>query len=159
MRCVSAKASVVTPESHCDALFGTKFMLLSIKRIYGCIMYLFGLTGATASKFLRFGLRVLLKKLSRDEGARIPMPDDAEIERFKTAFRENYSLLRILYAVADGLNLYLQQISNVMIQNMFCYDWQHYNYVSNVFFFSPSGLIVACAITAPGSIYDSAITE
>ncbi|ETL37782.1 hypothetical protein L916_10576, partial [Phytophthora nicotianae] len=43
--------------------------------------------------------------------------------------------------------------------SMFYNGWTHDHYVSNVFAFSPEGLIIACALNAPGCMHDSQIEE
>ncbi|POM71840.1 Hypothetical protein PHPALM_11534 [Phytophthora palmivora] len=42
---------------------------------------------------------------------------------------------------------------------MFYNGWTHDHYVSNVFAFSPQGLVIACALNAPGCMHDSQIAE
>lgn len=68
-------------------------------------------------------------------------------------------MLGNVYAVADGLKLYLEQSSDTVIQNMFYNRWTHDQYLGNVFVFAPNGVIIACAINAPGSMHDSTIAE
>lgn len=122
-----------------------------------CLM--FGITGSVCSVFLRFGRRILLKVLKENAMARITMPTATDVERFQTAFRTKYSMLKDVYCVADGLKLYLEQSGDYIIQNMFYNGWKHDHYVSNVFVFSPDGAVIACAINAPGSMHDSTVAE
>ena len=42
---------------------------------------------------------------------------------------------------------------------MFYNGWTHDHYVGNVFVFAPSGVIIACALNAPGSMHDSVIAD
>ncbi|KAE8966495.1 hypothetical protein PF010_g28358 [Phytophthora fragariae] len=42
---------------------------------------------------------------------------------------------------------------------MFYNGWTHDHYVSNVFVFSPQGLIIARTLNAPGCMHDSQIAE
>ena len=37
--------------------------------------------------------------------------------------------------------------------------WQHDHYVSNIFAFAPSGLIVCGSINAPGCMHDSSVAD
>lgn len=117
---------------------------------------LFGVTGSVCSLFLRFGRRILLRVLSKDKRAKIQMPTDTEIQQFKSAFSTKYSMLEDVYAVADGLNLRLEQSGDCVIQNMFYNGWTHDHYVGNVFVFAPNGVIICCA---PGAMHDSTIAE
>lgn len=42
---------------------------------------------------------------------------------------------------------------------MFYNGWQHDHYVVQVLAFTPDGVIIACAIQAPGSMHDSTIAD
>ena len=53
-------------------------------------------------------------------------------------------MLKDVYCVADGLKLYLEQSGSYIVQNMFYNGWTHDHYVSNVFVFAPSGVVIAC---------------
>lgn len=92
-------------------------------------------------------------------GAAIRMPTNEEVSDFKTAFAQKYSMLQDVYAVVDCLKLYLQQNGDAIIQNMFYNGWTHDHYVGNLFVFAPSGIVIACAYNAPGSMHDSTIAD
>lgn len=71
-------------------------------------------------------------------------------------------MLEDAYAVVDGLKLRLEQSEqsgDCVIQNMFYNNCTHDHYVGNVFVFSPNGVIICCALNAPGAIHDSTIAE
>ena len=87
------------------------------------------------------------------------MPTAQEIRHYKEAISARYSLLHDVYAMADGLKLYLQESGNGVIQNMFYNGWQHDHYVGNVLVFVPSGVVIAAAYNAPGCLHDSVIAE
>lgn len=127
-------------------------LVLSWGRTRGSEMVLcmlFGVTGSVCSLFLRFGRRVLLRVLSKDEKAAVKMPTDIEVQQFKQALSTKYSMLSDVYCLADGLKLYLEQSGDAIIQNMFHNGWKHDHYVGNVFLFAPNGTIIACAVNAP----------
>ena len=63
------------------------------------------------------------------------------------------------FCVADGLKLYLEQSGNYIIQNMFYNGWTHDHDVSNVFVFAPGGVVIKCAVNAPGAMHDSTMAE
>lgn len=123
------------------------------------ISLLFGITGSVCSLFLRFGRRVLMKVLKNDPNAEVRMPSGPELEGLKLAISGKYSLLQNVFCVADGLKLHLEQSGDSVIQNMFYNGWTHDHYVGNVFVFAPNGVIIACAINAPGSMHDSIIAD
>lgn len=101
----------------------------------------------------------MLRALKDDDNAAVRMPTAEEIEAFQNEFSAKYSTLGDVYAVADGLKLYLEQSGDCVIQNMFYNGWTHDHYVGNVFVFAPNGCIIACATNAPGAMHDSTIAE
>ena len=120
---------------------------------------LFGITGSVCSLFLRFGRDLLVKAL---EKGRIGMCSHASTRRNIATyrfFRRQVHDAKNVYCVADGLKLYLEQSGDSTTQNMFYNGWTHDHYGGNVFVFVPSGLVLACAINAPGAIHNSIIAE
>ena len=75
---------------------------------------------------------MLRRALKFDPKTRIKMPTAQEIRHYKDEIPAKYSLLQYVYAMADGLKLYVQEIGNGVIQNMFYDGWQHEHYVGNV---------------------------
>ena len=125
-----------------------------------CVLcILFGITGSVCFLFVRFGIRLLLKALKSEPLAMIRMPTMDEASSFKNAFISKYSILKKVFCVADCLQLYLEQSGNYIIQNLFYNGWKHDHYVSNVFVFSPNGVVVACAANALGAMHDSTVSE
>lgn len=122
-----------------------------------CMM--FGITGSVCSMFLRFSRRLLLKVLKNESLAAVRMPTSSETQGYQEAFRSKYSMLKDVYCVADGLKLHLEQSGDYIIQNMFYNGWTHDHYVSNIFVFAPNGVVIACAINAPGAMHDSTVAE
>eukprot|EP00957_Ditylum_brightwellii_P130236 9934955-Ditylum_brightwellii.AAC.1 len=55
----------------------------------------------------------------------------------------------------DGAKLYLQQAGDVKIQEHFYNGWRHDHYVTNVFMFTPDGIIRLMVINLPGDTHDS----
>lgn len=120
---------------------------------------MFGITNTVCSLFIRFGRRLLLRVLAENEEAKVRMPKNEEMVQFKTAFSSKYPALRAVYGVADGLKLHLEQSGDCVIQNMVYKAWTHDQYVWNAFVFAPNRTIIAYTINAPGSIYDSQISD
>ena len=61
--------------------------------------------------------------------------------------------------MADVLKLYLEQSKNSVIKYMFYNRRIHEHYVSNVFVFSPEGVIISYSLNAPRARHDSAIAD
>ncbi|EGZ21147.1 hypothetical protein PHYSODRAFT_489004, partial [Phytophthora sojae] len=121
---------------------------------------LFGITNTVCSLFLRFSRRrILLKVLANDEYAGVRVPTRSEVISFQSVISTKYPALPDVFAVADGLKLNLEESSDSVPQNAFYNGWTHGHYVSNVLVFAPNGVIVMCAINAPGAMHDSEIAE
>lgn len=120
---------------------------------------LFGITSSVCSLFLRFSRRVLLRTLQRDRRSVVKLPSQAELRTYQNLISERHSALGDVFAVADGLKLYLEQAGDTVIQEMFYNGWTHDHYVGNVFAFAPSGLIIACTVNCPGTMHDSQICD
>jgi len=63
---------------------------------------LLGITGTTASLFIRFGRRLLLKILKSLDGAKVQMPPLEDINDFKHVVVDKYPSLEDVCFVVDG---------------------------------------------------------
>jgi hypothetical protein len=120
---------------------------------------LFGVTCTVLGLFLKFGRRLLLKVLKAEPGANVQMPSLGEIEEFKRIIVDRYPTLVDVFYVMDGLKLPLEASGRYRMQECFYNGWTHDHYVSNVFVFCPSGVIIACSINHPGCMHDSQVAE
>eukprot|EP00957_Ditylum_brightwellii_P088248 6722949-Ditylum_brightwellii.AAC.1 len=59
----------------------------------------------------------------------------------------------------DRIKLYLQQNSDNVSQNTFYNGWKHDHYVTNIFFFTPDGMICVMVINMHGATHDSTAVE
>ena len=84
---------------------------------------LLGITYSVCSIFLRFGGHILRRVVKSNPVASISMPTAQETPQYRDSISEKYSLLENVYAMADGLKLYLQESGNGVIQNMFYKRW------------------------------------
>jgi len=82
-----------------------------------CMM--FGITASVCSLFLRFGRRLMLRALQHDAKAAVRIPTGKEVHTLQEAFAAKYSFLGDVYAVTDGLKIYLEKSGHCVIQNMF----------------------------------------
>lgn len=85
----------------------------------------------------------MLDCLRNDENASVRLPNEVEIQTYQQEFSEKSSLLHDVFAVADGLKLYLQQSGDAFIQNVFSNGWRHKHHVGNVLLFAPDGTVIA----------------
>jgi DDE superfamily endonuclease len=116
----------------------------------------FGLTGTPLNKWLHFGRLIIMKILCNDE-SRVKFPDVERIAIYKEIIRRRHPSLKTVYCVGDGLRMNIQVPKDIKVQSMFYNGWTHSHNITNLFLFSPDGLIIACVINAPGSIHDSTL--
>lgn len=120
---------------------------------------LFGINSSVCNIVLRFSKNILHRVLSTNSLSALFVSGVDEIEFYIELTVEKYPLLQVVYAVADGLKLYLQQSGDIIIQNKFYNEWTHDHYVSNVIVLAPSGLVIACTLNPPSSMHDSQIWD
>jgi hypothetical protein len=95
-------------------------------------------------------------KILRDEPlAKVQMPTENEVTEFEKAIKAKYPALKKCWGAMDGLKLRLERAGDDDTQNIFYNGWTHDHYISNLFLFSPDGMIRACYINAPGTTHDS----
>lgn len=86
------------------------------------------------------------------------MPTE-ELFVFQMAFRTTHPALDDAYCVLYGLKLYLKQIGEFVIQNMFNNRCTHDRDVGKVLVLATSGVFIACSFNAPGDMHGSTIAE
>jgi hypothetical protein len=105
---------------------------------------IFALIPTTVSRYITFGLEILLQVLRSmpDAGIRWPKSADATISEFETLnglIRERHPLLTGAFASIDGLNLPVQTSDDEDIENATYNGWLSEHFVSSVLVFSPDG--------------------
>lgn len=81
------------------------------------------------------------------------------VQSIKKAIPEKNPSLHDIYATVDGLTLYLEQSSDVVIQNMFYNAWKSDKFIINVLLFVPAGHITGEIYNAPGCMHESQVSE
>ena len=117
------------------------------------------MTTSTLSIYLKFGRRILIDNLSKDNMAKVKIPTDEEIKNLKNAVAERHPALRDVWMTMDGLKGFLEQSPKTVIQNQFHNGWKHDHYVTNFLGFCPAGTIVVAAMNVPGCIHDSMVAN
>jgi hypothetical protein len=120
---------------------------------------IFGLTGTAVQIYVKFGRRLLIRILEKDEDAKVSIPSDAKIETYKQSVLDRHPRLHDVWLTMDGLKVYLQQSPDFHVQNRFYNGWTHDHYITNVLGFAPDGTIPICCINVPGCIHDSTVAE
>jgi hypothetical protein len=130
----------------------TKGSLFSLQMIFGA-------THSVLALFLRYSIKLLYKVLKEEPSARVEIPSVEEIRGYQDVVSSHFPALNGTWCVVDGLKIPIQKSGDEEIQNAYYNGWLHSHFIGCIFVFTPSGLIVACTLNAPGSWHDSYIAE
>ena len=130
----------------------TKGSLFSLQMIFGA-------THSVLALFLRYSIKLLYKVLKEEPSARVEIPSVEEIRGYQDVVSSHFPALNGTWCVVDGLKIPIQKSGDEAIQNAYYNGWLHSHFIGCIFVFTPSGLIVACTLNAPGSWHDSYIAE
>eukprot|EP00957_Ditylum_brightwellii_P042054 3185284-Ditylum_brightwellii.AAC.1 len=107
------------------------------KKVHTCLKKLFykQLNGGERARRIKYNYVIWKIESRRDENIQVKLPDKEEqVIEFVKPIGSKYSLLgqERVFAVMDGLELYLEQSGNHAIQNTFYNGWKHDHYISNI---------------------------
>jgi len=117
----------------------------------------FALTPAVCSRYIRFGLSLLLKVLRQIPEGKICWPTANEFPALASRISAKYPLLQHAFGFADGLNLPVEVSGNSDIENAYYNGWTCQHYCSSVFTFASDGTIIHATLNAPGSWHDAMV--
>jgi hypothetical protein len=123
------------------------------------LCFLYAIVPASCSTWLRFGKRVLLKVLLRMDDIAVRMPTQLEVERYRGMISSKYPSLQYCWGAMDGLKLHIEASSDDSKQAMYYNGWKCDHFISNLFLFSPDGLIRASYFNCPGTFHDSTMAR
>lgn len=140
------------------------------------LQQVFALIPATTSRYITFGLQILLKTLRKMPDAAIRWPqEDEEFQNDSELIVARHPRLEGAFASIDGLNLPTQTSQDPDIENATYNGWLSEHYISSVIVFSPrgtyqkqlftivthtlQGVIIAANFNAPGSWHDSRVAQ
>lgn len=104
------------------------------------LQQIFGLIPATASRYIRFGLDILLQTLKELPDASIRWPKTLqEFEMYDDLITTRHPRLSGAFASIDGLNLPTQTSSDPDVENYTYNGWLSEHFISSVIVFSPEG--------------------
>ena len=98
------------------------------------LQMIFGLTYTAVGVYVKFGRRLLVSILDKDDNAKVSIPSDAKIQSFKNCVQERHPRLVDVWLTMDGLKVYLQQSPESVVQNRYYNRWTHDHYITNVYF-------------------------
>ena len=104
------------------------------------LQQIFALIPATTSRYITFGLRILLETLREMPDAAIRWPqEDREFQNNSELIVARHPRLEGAFASIDGLNLPTQTSDDPDIENATYNGWLSEHYISSVIVFSPQG--------------------
>ena len=68
----------------------------------------------------------------KHKDARVSIPTNKDIKKYKAAVSSRHLLLKDVWMTMDGLKLYLEQSPNCPIQDYFYNGWMYNHFVLNV---------------------------
>ncbi|KAJ7715046.1 hypothetical protein B0H16DRAFT_1742261 [Mycena metata] len=133
------------PDRESDSDYGALGLLLhylnsTMREI--TLQQVFALIPTTVSRYITFGLEILLATLRTMPAASVEWPDhDDEFGAYNELIIEHHPRLTGAFASIDGLNLICQTSSDEEIENATYNGWLCDHYVSSVLVFSPKMLL------------------
>jgi hypothetical protein len=103
------------------------------------LQQIFALIPSTVSRYINFGLTILLRTLRSMPDAAIRWPKGSEFEELNNLIISRHPLLTGAFASIDGLNLPVQTSLDQDIENATYNGWLSEHFVSSVLVFSPDG--------------------
>jgi len=105
------------------------------------LQQIFALIPATTSRYIAFGLQILLETLREMPDAAIHWPrEDLEFQDDSDLIVSHHPRLQGAFASIDGLNLPTQTSEDLEIENATYNGWLSEHYISSVIVFSPRGM-------------------
>jgi hypothetical protein len=105
------------------------------------LQQIFGLIPTTVSRYIRFGLKILLETLREIPEGKIKWPRiRADFQRCSDLIVARHPLLVGAFASIDGLNLPVQTSDDPEIENATYNGWLSEHFISSVIVFSPTGM-------------------
>ncbi|KAG6848521.1 hypothetical protein H0H93_016319 [Arthromyces matolae] len=123
------------------------------------LQQIFALIPSTVSRYINFGLRILLNVIHNVADAQIAYPVGSEFQELNDLIVERHPRLIGAFASIDGLKLPVQTLADEEIENATFNGWLSEHFISSVLAFSPEGLIIAAKLNAPGSWHDAHVAQ
>ncbi len=123
------------------------------------LQVVFGMSRTGIEDYLRFGKRILIKLLSRDEKSRIGVPSRSRIELYKEAIKQRHPALEDVGLCMDGLRLASEAPGSFVVQNNYYNGWKHNHCVASIFVFAPDGTIIFMVTNCAGGQHDSTLAD
>ncbi|KIM55807.1 hypothetical protein SCLCIDRAFT_30069 [Scleroderma citrinum Foug A] len=123
------------------------------------LQQIFAIIPSTVSRYITFGLSILLSTLQKMPEGQICWPQHDEFDELSQLVTQRHSRLTGAFGSIDGLKLPVQTSEDLDIENATFNGWLSEHFVSSVIVFSSKGEIIAANLNAPGSWHDSRVAQ
>ncbi|ETO72352.1 hypothetical protein F444_11519 [Phytophthora nicotianae P1976] len=121
---------------------------------------IFGLTPSVCSRYVNFGLRILLETLKITPEGRIEWPKiPAKFAYYAELIAARHPSLHGAFCSIDGVKIPVAESLDEDTQKPQYNGWTCSHYCSSVFVFAPDGAILCALLNAPGSWHDAAVVQ
>lgn len=123
---------------------------------------IFSITPTCCTRYLDWGLDLLLLAYKTVEAARIVWPTPVEMEKLSLriqARRGKQTSVSNTFGFVDGCKLHCKQSLNDFEQSQYYNGWKTDHFISNVFCFDTQGCIIWASLNNPGSWHDSTCSK
>ncbi|KAG2337597.1 hypothetical protein BDR05DRAFT_978457 [Suillus weaverae] len=119
------------------------------------LQQVFALIPTTVSRYLSFGLHILLLTLRNMADAKIHWLQGDEFEECSALVVACHARLQGAFGSIDGLKIPVQTSNDIDIENAMFNGWLSEHFISSVLTFSSQGIVIAARTNTPGSWHDS----
>ncbi|KAG2343750.1 hypothetical protein BDR05DRAFT_975791 [Suillus weaverae] len=119
------------------------------------LQQIFTIIPSTVTRYLNFGLQLLLCTLRTLSDAKIQWPGGLDFEHCSALVVARHGRLGGAFGSIDGLKLPVQTSDDADIKNTTFNGWLSEHFISSVLAFSAEGVIIAAWLNAPGSWHGS----
>ncbi|KAG2747612.1 hypothetical protein P692DRAFT_201840533 [Suillus brevipes Sb2] len=123
------------------------------------LQQIFAIIPSTVTRYLHFGLNLLLLSLRTIRDATIRWLEGPEFACCSALVVARHSRLAGAFSSIDGLKLPVQTSDDVDIENATFNGWLSEHFISSVLVFSAEGVVIAARMNAPGSWHDSRLAH
>ncbi|CAE6430030.1 unnamed protein product [Rhizoctonia solani] len=120
---------------------------------------IFALVPSVISRYLYFGLHILVRILRRLSESQVTWPSEDEMAYFAELIQRRHPTIEGAFGFIDGLSLPVETSSDPHQQELMYNGWLHSHRIGNILVFAPDGRVIACRLNAPGSWHDARIAQ
>ncbi|KAF8602993.1 hypothetical protein BDV93DRAFT_580586 [Ceratobasidium sp. AG-I] len=123
------------------------------------LQLIFAIVPSVLSRYINFGLDILLQVLRQIPEATISWPTPEEMQTYSEAINQRHPTIHGAFGFMDGLGVPVGVSGDPLVENANYNGWKKCHKVTSVIAFAPDGTIIATRMNAPGSWHDSRVAR